>query len=283
MKYIFLVLSVSIVFTLNANLKHYTLQEAIDKKYLKAEVKSLGGYQAYCMKISLKNVSRESYSVTIEAGRRLNSLDDQYQDILIVKEEVLLLKEGESKVIPVKGYCCQAGNRCPKPEIKYSINKLADSSLVKVAQLLSGNEFDTGAEQDAVWAVSENLSAATITHMNDSVLQPLRVLVAGIKGEALPWYRIVCRKYMSHSGNIHTVPVLLQGELHYSLIKDSYVTLSVRDEKGIPVCLIRTEWLKASSGSVYPLNIPLAGLKKGKYSVELISELGEISGREFVI
>lgn len=283
MKRIILMLSIGIILQLKANQRTLTLQVALDKKYVKAEAKSLGGYQGYCIQLQLKNLSKESLYITVEAGRRLNSLDDQYQDILIVKEEVIVLNSKEQKIFSVKGYCCQANNRCPLKQSKYDINKLGDSNLVKVAKYLSANEFDQGAEQEAVWALSDNRPAANIATMNDSLLQPLRETIAGLKGEVLPWYRIISKRYVTRLGTIVSIPFHLQGELYYSNPTDDYVTLSVKNEDGLPVCLIKTQWLKSEVSAVYKLDLPVGGLDKGKYVVELRTGTRELSRREFVL
>jgi hypothetical protein len=268
---------------LTANNKQLTLQQALDLKYVKAEANSLGGYQGYCIQLQVKNLSKESLCITVEAGRRLNSLDDQYQDILIVSEEIIVLNVKEQKSVSVKGYCCQAANRCPAKQSKYDINKLADSNLVKVAKYLSANEFDQSAEQEAVWAVSDNRPAANIATMNDSLLQPLRETIAGLKGEVLPWYRIISKRYVTRLGTIISIPYHLQGELFYSNPTDDYVTLSVKNEDGLPVCLIKTQWLKLEMNAVYKLDLPIGGLEKGKYVVELKAGERELSRREFVL
>lgn len=46
-----------------------------------------------------KNLTKDSLIILIEAGRKLNSLDDNYQDILIVKEELLGLRLSEEKAL----------------------------------------------------------------------------------------------------------------------------------------------------------------------------------------
>jgi hypothetical protein len=278
-----LIFSFAIVLKLQANHIHLTLKQALDKKYVKAEARSLGGYQGYCIQLQLKNLSKETLHITVEAGRRLNSLDEQYQDILIVKEELIVLNTKEYKCFSVKGYCCQAANRCPVKQSKYDLNKLADSNLVKVARYLSANEFDQSAEQEAVWAVSDNRPAANIATMNDSLLQPLRETIAGLKGEVLPWYRIISKRYVTRLGTIVSIPFHLQGELYYSNPTDDYVTLSVKNEDGMPVCLIKSQWLKSELQAVYKLDLPIGGLERGKYVVELRAGARELSRREFVL
>ena len=61
------------------------------------------------------------------------------------------------------------------------------------------------------------------------------------------------------------------------------MTLSVKNEKGLAVCLIKTQWLKSDVNAVYKLDLPIGGLEKGKYVVELKAGARELSRREFVL
>ena len=83
---------------LHTQAKHQklNLQKALDNKLVKAKAVSLGGYQDYCMNLNLKSLTNDSLIIIVEAGRRLNSIDEKNQDILITKEEIIVLKKHES-------------------------------------------------------------------------------------------------------------------------------------------------------------------------------------------
>ena len=270
-------------FQLKAKHQKLSLQKAINMKLVKAKATSLGGYQGFCMRMGIKNLSQDSLVILIEAGRRLNSVDENNQDILIVKEELIVLRHGEEKQVNVKGYCCQSTNRAPSKNAVYDVNKLADSGLVRVARYLNTHSFDKNTEQNAIWAVSDKHATAGITASNDSLVMPLRRMVAGIKGEKLPWYTIVSTTYVYSNGAISVFPLQLKGKMEYDNEKDSYVTLSVVNEKGMPVCLVKKQWLKAATNSNYDLNLPIKGLAKGKYTIELKSTEKQLAIKEFEI
>lgn len=266
-----------------ANHKTLDLQKAIDLKVVQAKTTGLGGYQGFCINMELKNISKDSLFVVIEAGRRLNSIDDRYQDILIVKEQIVQLKTNETKNVKVKGYCCQASNSSPSAGTKYDINKIADTKLMLLARYLSSKNFDSQAEQRAIWAVSNNHQTASITSNNDSLLLPLRQFVATLKDEPLPWYTIVSNIHVYPSGNISITPLYLKGNLEYSNDKADFVTMIITNEKGIPVCLTKTQWLNACTKENYNLNLPVKGLEKGKYTIVLKTDEKELMQKEFEI
>lgn len=268
-------------FCLTAKHQKLNLQKAIDLKLITAKAISLGGYQGFCMQLGLKNISKDSLIVLIEAGRRLRSAYAKEQDILVVKEELVLLQTGEEKNIVVKGYCCQANKCGPSKNSKYTLNTLAEGNLLKTACYLNTHTFDVGAEQQAVWAISDNKLTAGITAVNDSLITPLRIFIAGLKGEELPWYTIVSATHIYSNGVISVVPLQLKGKLEYSNNLDSYVTLTITNEKGMAVGFIKSEWLKATVKSNYEINVPVKGFAKGKYSIELTSPGQQLAKKEF--
>jgi hypothetical protein len=270
--------------TLQLQAKHIKLelQKALDKKLVKAKVQSLGGYQGYCINMDVRNLSGDSLLVVLEAGRRLNSVNDRFQDILVVKEELIVLRKSEEKSIKVKGYCCQASNCAPGKNTIYNVNKMADSGLVRVARFLNTGCYSAGAEQQAIWAVSDGKPSAGITDKNAEAELALRQLICSIKGETLPWYTVIYGTYVYPSGSIVNYPLVLKGKFKYSQSKAEYATLYVFNAKGEQVCLVRSEWLIPGNNE-YVVDIPVKNLESGKYTIALKTDSGELAHQPFEI
>ncbi len=283
MFYKVLVCLVAINLNISAKHQRLNLQQALNFKLVKTTAASLGGYQGFCINVSIKNLSNDSLIVILEAGRRLNSIDEKTQDILITRQEIIALKKAENKSVKVKGYCCQASNYAPFIGAQYDINKLADANLVMLARYLNENNFEKQAEQFAVWALSDNKSSAQITSVNDSIIMPLKKMVCALKGEVLPWYSIVSGTYVFRNGVMITTPLYLRGNLEYAIDEDSYATMHILNAKGIEVGKIDSKWLLAGKNQNYVLNIPIKNLNKGKYMVELKTVQKQLAIKEFEI
>jgi hypothetical protein len=283
MFYKVLVCLVAINLNISAKHQRICLQQALNFKLVKATAVSLGGYQGFCINVCLKNLSNDSLIVILEAGRRLNSIDEKTQDILITRQEIIALKKAENKSVKVKGYCCQAYNYAPLIGAKYDVNKLADSNLVMLSRYLNENNFESQAEQYAVWALSDSKSSAQITSVNDSLITPLKKMVCALKGEVLPWYSIVSSTYVFRNAVIITTPLYLRGNLEYTIDADSYTTMHILNAKGIEVGKIVSKWLLAGKNQNYTLNIPIKNLNKGKYIVELKTVQKQLAIKEFEI
>ncbi|MEI6020009.1 MAG: hypothetical protein WCR21_02685, partial [Bacteroidota bacterium] len=222
-----MIITILICFQLQAHHQTYNLQKALNLHLVKASAKSLGGYQGYCIELSIENLGKDSLFILVEAGRRLIAGNNDEQDILVVKELLLPLRKYEKKALPIKGYCCQASKHAPSAQTPYALNHLADSDLVKVARHLNKNCFNSEIEQSAVWSISDKKPIANIPKLDDSSNLALRQLLANIKGEKLPWYNLYSSNYVSHYGQIIQIPQKLSGNLKYSNEENGYATLYV--------------------------------------------------------
>jgi hypothetical protein len=266
-----------------ANHTKLTLQEALDNALVKAQARALGGYQDKCMEMNIENLTKDSLIVMVEAGRRLNSLDDKDQDILIIKQEIITLGKQQNKWFVVTGYCCQNHNHSPKKMGKYDVNTLADSSLVILARYLDGKQFDHHAIQQAIWAISDKESTGKIASKTDTTLTPLRELVATLKGEPLPWFSIASTTYEFSNGRMQNFAVWLRGKIEFNSPQDNYVTLHVLNSKGEQVGQIVKMWSGVGK-KTYDLSMSVAGFPKGKYTVEIVNDAKrELVKKEFEI
>ncbi len=272
-------------FSLKSAARHFysDLQRAIDLRLVEARITSLGIYKGNCISLRLKNLGKDTLHVLVEAGRRLDSKDDQNQDILVVKDQLIVLSTQEEKAVTIKGYCCQASRHCPSPGALYDAGKMADSNLIKIARFINQNCFGETIEQCAVWVISDKQPIAGVGDKNDSAGTVLRRMLAGMRGETLPWYSIISNTYVYPGGSIVTVPLKLYGQFKYSNDKDNYVTLTVLNGKGEPVCQVKSQWLKAGVNQDYNLDLPVKGLAKGKYQVQLKTPEKQLAKQEFEI
>lgn len=250
-----------------------TLETALKKNWVKACVHAKGGHSGYCANMHLKNTTPDSLEILIEPGRRLNSVNEQEQDLLIVKAERVRLKKWEEKLVDLKSYCCQLSNRSPQKESAYNFKSDWDTNLVKVASFLNAHSFESSEEQAAVWAISEGRSAASVTGKNDSSTLLLRKHIAQIRGEVLPWYTVQSHIRVQPSGEIISRAVYLRGTLVCNADATQYAYIQLTDSTGQPVAQIIGNWYYPGRNE-QPLNMPLFGLVHGQYRLQVVSDKG---------
>ena len=244
-----------------------SLQKAFDKKYISAKAICKGGLE---LDYSVSNLLRDSLIILIPAGWRFNSNagKNDYQDILLVHDEILVLKPKETKKFDIKGFCCEATKGGPQKGAPYTLGKLADSSLVSLARYLNTHKVDENTQQYGVWAISDGKETANITSNNDSIAALLRTFVAQVKGEPLPWYTLLKRAKITNSGEVQDHPVRFKAEINYGVTQTCYSYCYIVDSKGQKVSQIFGQWLQPENTD-YNANFNVAGLQKGEYKLVL--------------
>lgn len=266
-----------------AHVKKMELNKALKSNFIRVEAKSLGGHQGYCVGLTITNLTKDSLQISLEPGTLLKALEEKYQDILVTKQETIRLKRLEKKSQTVLGYCCQASDCSPRIDSKFSVGFHSDSNLVTLARYLNTNPSATDVEQHAIWAISNKHVTANIISNNEKTNMPLLQLVSALKHEELPWYQIRTRTRVYKSGAIEVIPIELSGELTYTISQKAYASLSIKNKSGQKVCYIKCQWLETGPNRKYDLKVPLQGLTKGEYTIELNSNGNELANRKFEI
>lgn len=247
-----------------------SIQKAFDKKYITAKAICKGGLE---LDYSVSNLIKDSLLITIPAGWRFNSNagKNDYQDILMTHEEILVLKPKETKKFDIRGFCCEATKGGPQMGAPYTLGKLADSSLVSLARYLNTHKVDENTQQYSVWAISDGRETANITSNNDSIASLLRSFVAQVKGEPLPWYTLLKRAKITNLGDVQDHPVRFKADINYGVSKTCYSYCYITDSTGQKVSEIFGQWLQPENTD-YKANFNVAGLKKGEYKLVLVGK-----------
>ena len=258
-----------------------SLQKAFDKKYITAKAICKGGLE---LDYSVSNLLKDSLLIFIPAGWRFNSNagKNDYQDILMTHEQILVLRPKETKKFDIKGYCCEATKSGPQKGVPYTLGKMADSSLVLLARYLNTHKTDENTEQYSVWAISDGKETANITSSNDSIAALLRTFVATVKGEPLPWYTLLKRARVSSSGEVSDNPVRFKADINYSVPETCYSYCYIVDANGQKVSEIFGKWLLPEN-TAYNANFNVAGLKKGEYKLVLEGKNTSLFEKSFKI
>lgn len=275
-------LLISVFITSNINAKTLaSLQKAFDKKYITAKAVCKGGLE---LDYSVTNLLKDSLVVIIPAGWRFNSNagKNDYQDILVTQDQLLVLKPKQTKVFDVKGYCCEATKSGPIKGVPYTLGKMADSSLVLLASYLNTHKTDSNTEQYSVWAISDGKETANITSSNDSIAALLRTFVATVKGEPLPWYTLLKRARVSSFGQVSDNPIRFKADINYNVLETCYSYCYIVDANGQKVSEIFGKWLLPDNTS-YNANFNVAGLKKGEYKLILEGKNQSLFEKSFKI
>ena len=214
----------------------YSIEEAAKKGMIKLSIKSKGGYTGNVIAMKIQNLTHQKIDLKLEAGRRLDSKKQNEQDILVTQQQEFFVNADQNKIVNVFGMCCQAHNSAPQERSDYSIGKLADTNLIKLAKYIDKNKYYTNySAQESVWVISDNNSIASIS--GDKIdVDKLQKFVSSITGRIIPPYGIIYRS--GSDGSAMGKAFKIEGVFEYSLPMSCHSTMGIYDTSGKLIQLI---------------------------------------------
>lgn len=247
------------------------LTEAITKGYLSVTATGLGGHSGNCLKLKLESRFRKKFELRIPAGQIFEAEDSLLQDLMISKEEIYALEPGKNRIAHLYGLCIEAHNISPDEGSFFSMGKMAEGNLLKVANYLNSNNlYDHPSAQYAVWSVSDD---DRLENIGD---QGLAKFIAELLGKPMPEYHIQYQEIQQDRW-IPGQPAnwreafALNGLFYYSLNYDQKVNLGLYNEQGELVHYLFKNRVQRKGYHKFRFNFEIKGLSKGKYFVRMTS------------
>ena len=208
-----------------------SIEEAVKKGIVKVNVRGKGGHIGEVIKLKIRNLKKHPVSFSVEAGRRLDSNDSTKQDILITKAVTITLLADEEKTYSISGMCCQAHHSSPDTSSIFSIGKLADTNLVKMARFIDQNKwYNNSIAQSAVWILSDNNPMEDIGG-EDAVSKKLQAFISKLTGRTMPKYKI---DYAQSNNGVayYNHPAKISGTFEYDIFTNGIVSFGIYDAEG---------------------------------------------------
>ena len=245
--------------------KTMSVEEAIKKKLVNASIKGKGGYTGDVIRLKLKNLLNRSVLLEVEAGRRLDSQNTGEQDILINKPVFLTLMPNESKSFILSGMCCQAHNASPDSGSVFSIGKMADTNLVKLAQFIDLNKwYSNHIAQSGVWIVSDNNPMEDIGG-EDAISKKLQSFISKLTGKAIPKYKVEYTRQQDGGAVYSGVPANIKGIFDHEIYTNGLVTFGIYDADGHVVQMFFTDIPRDKGKYSFNYEFNTSNLPKGNY------------------
>lgn len=244
--------------------KNVSIEEAVRKKLVSAVIKGKGGHTGDVIRIKLKNNLNRSVAIDVEAGRRLDSENQGLQDILVNKAVTLALLPNQTKTFVISGMCCQAHNGGPDSSAVFSVGKMADSNLVRLARFIDINKWHKDrTAQSAVWVVSDNKPMEDIGG-TDSTSKKLQRFVSKLTGKPIPKYKV---EYAQHEGGAvySGIPAKIKGVFDYEIFSNGLVTFGIYDSRGQVIQMFFADKPRNKGSYVFSYEFNTSDLPKGDY------------------
>ena len=248
-----------------------SIEDAVKRGLVKLSIKGKGGYTGDVIEMKVQNLTNQKLDIKLEAGRRLDSKKDDEQDILVTQAQEFFVNANQPKTLNVFGMCCQAHNDAPENKSVYSLGKMADSSLIKLAMFIDKNKYYTNySAQQSVWVVSDDESIGSIDDDDTEIKTGLRNFVSKLTGKVIPPYDL---NYQSGSdgsamGRVNSI----EGVFDYALPAACHASFAIYNESGQIVQVIFDN-LQSDRGEYnHFYTFRTRGLPKGIYYARLSAE-----------
>lgn len=278
MKTLLLLLALFLVLSINAKNKKITLEQAAKSHLVKFKIKGTGLHSGNCLDMHLENLRDDSLIILLESGRRLDSQNNNEQDIFVTQDQFFVLGAHQSRNCKINGFCCQATNHSLAKSSGFNIGKMADQNLKSLASYLNNRKMDESTLQSAVWCVSDKRSIASIPKVQNE----LREVLSAITGEELPWYELEYDNSSSDISRAQTAQKIF-GYIDYKLKKTSKVKIELRDEKERLILNVANNKLVNEGEHDFWFEMQVSNYPKGTYYIHFVNEDGIIAKKSFVI
>jgi len=231
-KYFLVVLAFCITANKTKAIDNITLEDALRKRLIQLEIKSKGGHLGDVIEMKIKNVCTKALHLILETGRRLDSKNNNEQDILVTKPMEMEVVPNQVCNANVFGMCCQAHNMGPSSSSIYYIGTMPDdTNLIRIAEFINKYKYYTSAAaQEAVWTISDNSSIGSIATGTKSEINNLQHFVSKLTRRKIPPYQV---SYVRENDReIQGTANKIEGVFEYSLNETGHVTIAIYDDSG---------------------------------------------------
>lgn len=244
------------------------LNQAVENKIININVRGTDwsdheDYGRASVLVQIENKSGGSIELRIPAGQRFLTVDKEYQDMLVIKEVILVLAPGGRKQTGLLAMCTQLRNMGPGSGTDFTVGPMADGHLLKIADYIHTHEFgDQGDAQQAVWAISDG------NPINNVYNDDFRKYMSELTGRE---YTERARG-MNRPERIATFTV--NGRVEFGMNEPGNVTIAMYDTTGAEIKVVYTDekkrgnhwhkWRFTYREGTYVMKLLINGVVKGE-------------------
>jgi hypothetical protein len=270
-----------------------SINDAVLKGLVKIKLNGAGGHSGRCVTGEIQNLKGQELNITFLPGHRLNSADDTEQDLLIVREQMIVLSGSEKKNLDLSAFCCQLTNKSPGQGSGFKLGKSADEKLVKLSKFINGlDSLPDGVLQEAVWCISNNNNPSNIalysdgsnenSHLKKNV-DSLRKFVCKTTGKPDTWYSTPQNRFETPERIIQPNPVEVYGTFSYEVTTPTTLNSELIDPQGKVFFKMPGKEVKRKGKWDYEFQVYVKGFPPGNYHIVLKSGNTVIVDKEFTI
>jgi len=251
--------------------KEYVSVEQLEQAgKISVSIEGIGGYQQECVQLIVRNLAIDSIHGMVEAGRKLNSLNDGEQDILVVKNRKFSLGRGQADTIKVTGFCCESTKSSPGKNSLFGIGILAPAAWLILTNIIDKYNFPPSAIQHSIWALSNNHDIRSIPAFNNPETDQLRHTVANILDIELPWYSFAYAPDTADLFSGHKTHLF--AEVPFTIPFQALISTEIFDKNGNLMYQAYAGSFRAGENTLR-INVPIENWEVDDYDLFIMEDL----------
>ena len=184
------------------------------------------------LSLTVINLRDTPLKLKLNAGQIFNSKDPDLQDIIVTKDEMIVLEAGQSINTPLFGMCIQEFNGAPGDGDGYALGKKAEGNLATLVQRIQKEKSFGIAAQQAIWALTDGRSPEDIASVDLSETNNARDMVLDlVSSEEVTFQGETFRPEPENK----LIKRQMDGNFKYRIANASTVTIGLFNEQNIVV------------------------------------------------
>ncbi len=244
-----------------------SLNEAIQKGYVKCKTSSNGSFSGSCVKLHLQNNTVRPFQLLIPPGTLFYPSDSEEQTLITVEPQMISLAPSSVKTENVNAYCSEHSDQCPSEGGSFTIGSNKNPKFDSLFVFLKNNVLPSS-QQAIVWAISDNSPVSSIS-TDSKKLRDIRSFLFKLTGQDEVNYAIEMSTIVNDLGFIDQKPIQLKGFVNFDVQQSKWIHQEVYDENGKMKFKSNQAFEIPKGTSDYAFNIGLKNWESGKYILKL--------------
>ena len=265
--------------------------QALKNGWIKVDLIGKGGHSGSCVKLDVQNLKRSPLKIRFNPGNLLNSKINSEQDLLIAKEQEVILAENQKRSADLKAYCCQSQNIVPQFGSSFKLTNHGSDKIHKLTKFMNALKLPDNIIQSAVWSVSNDAPVSNISYFQSDSKVPgikrnvdsLRNFVCKLTGRANPWFSTPQQRVITTQRMVASSPVEVFGSISYELKENSRLHYELLNPNGQLIYSNLGEQEMSKGKWDYNFSLKVSGYPKGEYLVRIKTDQNLITEQKFII
>jgi hypothetical protein len=257
------------------------IEEARTRRILEYKGEVMTQSSGRKLKLNLKNRSKDSLYVHIEAGRTFMPEKAGYQPLVVTRAKTVKLGPGESRSVHVNALCGDAPKKSAGTgDTEFNRSQMTGNALQNILNFMTVNRLEGfPGTQSVIWAFTNNHQVAGITQngLDQEYYDILMKEVARQAGKSVPWYRLFYKEPPADSDILFTDEAIrLEGKIGYKIEEPTDVHFVLADMENTWKRNLKFINMQNPGEYNMPLAVGLENLTKGEYKIAVENAEGKI-------